>query len=108
MDLSASGKHGLRASDDWLRLNQDGAFTAGVQTPGLFAPVSLNVGGVNGWQNPGPGNAWVAGRLGIGTVQPVHVAGGAVINGVTIGADGNGVDYPYEYESIGVTAPSTS
>jgi hypothetical protein len=63
-DVALNGKHAFRASaDGWLRLNQDGANTAGTHTPGLFAPNSLNVGGRNGWVNPGGGNAWVAGQL---------------------------------------------
>jgi hypothetical protein len=63
-DISIRGKHALRGNDTWLRLNQDGAFGAGVHTPGVFAPGSLNVGGVGGWGNPGGGNVWVAGRVG--------------------------------------------
>lgn len=59
--ISLSGKHAFRSSDSWLRLNQDGAFTSGVHTPGNFAPGALNVGGANGWGNPGGGNAWIAG-----------------------------------------------
>ena len=37
-DVALSGKHAFRSSDPWLRLNQDGAFTSGTHTPGLFAP----------------------------------------------------------------------
>jgi hypothetical protein len=79
-DVALMGKHALRGSDNWLRLNQDGAFTAGVHTPGVFAPVSLNVGGLGGWGNPGSGNAWVAGSLGVGTAPEarLHVAGGDI------------------------------
>lgn len=62
-DIAISGKHAFRGSDPWLRLNQDGAFTAGVHTPGVFAPMSLNVGGYNGWGNPGGGNAWITGSV---------------------------------------------
>ena len=62
-DIAISGKHAFRGNDTWLRLNQDGAFTAGVHTPGLFAPMSLNVGGVGGWGNPGGGNVWIAGSV---------------------------------------------
>ncbi len=62
-DLALMGRHALRGSDPWLRLNQDGAFPSGTHTPGLFAPGSLNVGGVGGWGNPGPGNVQIAGRL---------------------------------------------
>ena len=58
-----SGKHAFRSDDSWLRLNQDGAFSSGVHTPGLFAPMSLNVGGYGGWVNPGNGNASINGDL---------------------------------------------
>jgi hypothetical protein len=47
------------------------------------------------------------GYLGLGTTTPrarLSVAsGGALINGVSIGIDVPGVNYPYEYETIGVT-----
>jgi hypothetical protein len=62
-DIAIMAKHALRGNDTWLRLNQDSAFTAGVHTPGLFAPGSLNVGGVGGWGNPGGGNVWIAGSV---------------------------------------------
>ncbi len=62
-DVSLNGKHAFRSSDPWLRLNQDLHFTAGTHTPGLFAPGSLNVGGMNNWGNPGPNNVWVLGDL---------------------------------------------
>ncbi|HSI41610.1 MAG TPA: hypothetical protein VLA00_13785 [Xanthobacteraceae bacterium] len=62
-DVSIRGKHALRGSDTWLRLNQDSAFPNGVHTPGLFAPTSLNVGGRGGWANPGTNNAWIVGDL---------------------------------------------
>jgi hypothetical protein len=62
-DIAIAGKHALRGTDPWLRLNEVGAFTSGVHTPGVFAPGSLNVGGVGGWGNPGSGNAWIAGSL---------------------------------------------
>src|SRR5258708_7816219 len=58
-DVAIQGKHALRGSDTWLRLNQDGAFTSGVHTPGNFASNSLNVGGAGGGGNPGAGNVWV-------------------------------------------------
>ena len=35
-DIAVDGKHALRGSDTWLRLNQDKAFTSGVYTPGLL------------------------------------------------------------------------
>jgi hypothetical protein len=61
-DLAVSGKHALRGSDSWLRLNQDGAFSSGVHTPGLFHPGSLNVGGTT---NPGTGNVAISGVVDI-------------------------------------------
>jgi hypothetical protein len=57
----------------WLRLNQNLDMTKpifGVHTPGLFAPGSLNVGGLGDWGDPGDGNVWVKGRVGIGTTTP--------------------------------------
>jgi hypothetical protein len=62
-DVSLNGKHAFRSSDSWLRLNQDRHFPSGTHTPGVFAPGSLNVGGMNGWGNPGDGNVWVTGNL---------------------------------------------
>ncbi len=49
------------------------------------------------------------GTVGIGTHQPqarLHVAGGAIIGGIAIGGDAPGVDYPYEYETVGVSNPA--
>lgn len=65
-NIAIMGKHALRGDDSWLRLNQDGAFSSGTHTAGLFAPMSLNVGGVGGWGNPGNGNATFAGDIAIG------------------------------------------
>jgi hypothetical protein len=65
----------------WLRLNQNVDFSKpifGVHTPGLFAPGSLNVGGAAAWTDPGFGNAWITGNVGIGTTTParrLHVDG---------------------------------
>lgn len=46
------------------------------------------------------------GRVGIGTVSPqekfVVAGGGAHINGVAVGTDVAGLNYPYEYETVGV------
>lgn len=68
-ELAISGKHAFRGYDAWLRLNQDGAFSSGVHTPGLLYPGSLNVGGlsINGGTHPGTGNAVFSGGVGIGT-----------------------------------------
>lgn len=78
-DIAIGGKHALRGSDPWLRLNQDGAFIAGVHTPYVFAPGSLNVGGKNGWGNPGNGNAWFTGSITYdGQLNKLDVAEGDV------------------------------
>jgi len=56
----------------WLRLNQNLDYTKpifGVHTPGVFAPLSLNVGGASAWGDPGAGNVWVTGNVGIGTTN---------------------------------------
>lgn len=62
-DIALRGKHALRGNDGWLRLNQEGQFASGTHTPGLFAPMSLNVGAAGGWTNPGNGNIAYAGVL---------------------------------------------
>ena len=57
----------------WLRLNQNldfGKPIFGVHTPGLFASRSLNIGGGGNWGEPGAGNVWITGRVGIGTTSP--------------------------------------
>jgi Chaperone of endosialidase len=57
----------------WLRLNQNIDFSKpifGVHTPGLFASTSLNVGGAGAWGDPGGGNVWISGTVGIGTTTP--------------------------------------
>ncbi len=89
-DVAIQGKHALRGSDSWLRLNQDGAFASGVHTPGNFAPNSLNVGGAGGWGNPGAGNVWVTGRVGLGTQRPLYRLH-ALAPGGFGGEDANGV-----------------
>lgn len=92
-DLEIRGKHALRGDDPWLRLNQDKQFTAGTHTPGLFAPQSLNVGGMNGWGNPGDNNAWIVGNLSVGTAQlnkaRVQIEGDLFVSG-RIGSMGKG------------------
>lgn len=70
----------------WLRLNQNLDYTKlilGVHTPGLFAPGSLNVGGAGSFGDPGPGNVWIVGSVGIGTTSlmpqtKLQVSGGAI------------------------------
>lgn len=69
-----NGKHAFRGNDQWLRLNQDGAFV-GTHTPGLFAPSSINVGGRGGWEtDPGRGSIAYTGRLSHLDVEPVFTA----------------------------------
>ena len=91
----------------WLRLNQNLDFTKpvfGVHTPGLFAPGSLNVGGAGGWGDPGFGNVWVTGTVGIGTTAPatqLHVLGNRIrlenLNKhIDLRADGSAVDLQSE------------
>lgn len=87
----------------WLRLNQNLDFSKpifGIHTPGLFAPGSLNVGGAGGWGDPGFGNVWVTGTVGIGTTAPatqLHVLGNRIrlenLNKhVDLRTDGSAVD----------------
>lgn len=74
----------------WLRLNQNldfGKPIFGVHTPGLFAPNSLNVGGVSSWGDPGAGNVWVKGTTTLDDALTVNgvtsVTGATTINGST-------------------------
>jgi hypothetical protein len=70
-DVAILGKHALHGNlpEDWLHLNDKEAFSAGVYTRGLFAPDSLNVGGIGAWVAP-PAGTLIAFNVGIGTAQP--------------------------------------
>ena len=128
-DIAVQNKHAIRGNDTWLRLNQDLKFTSGVHTPGLFAPVSLNVGGAGGWNNnPGAGNVVVkgsiacsdvisSGNVGIGTTTPVSkldiaqartnpdnhpkAVKGLYITG-DFGADADGVEFRHSNGTQGI------
>src|SRR6266540_2115574 len=75
----------------WLRLNQNRDYTKpifGVHTPGVFAPGSLNVGGAGAWGDPGAGNAWFTGHIGVGTTAPqasVEINGDLALDSVANG-----------------------
>jgi hypothetical protein len=95
----------------WLRLNQNLDFSKpifGVHTPGLFAPGSLNVGGGANWADPGPGNVWVTGNVGIGTQAParkLHVVGDRIRlesggKYVDLRTDGSAVDLQSETSNL--------
>jgi hypothetical protein len=87
---------------DWLRINQNTDYTTpvgnvasggtgGVHTPGLFAPGALNVGGVNAWTSPGPGNAAILFNETVGgnlTVGSWIKAGGDITSNQNIHALG--------------------
>ena len=95
----------------WLRLNQNLDFSKpifGVHTPGLFAPGSLNVGGGASWGDPGFGNAWITGTLGVGTAAPatqLHVNGNRIrLEGagkrLDLRTDGSAVDLQSETSDL--------
>ena len=100
-DIAISGKHAFRGRDSWLRLNQDKAFRSGVHTPGVFAPMSLNVGGAGSWGDPGPGNVWITGNVGIRTVNPnIHLAIGDSDTGLKQQGDGELAIYTNNKERV--------
>ena len=79
--------------------NQSMSSPSGVHTPGLFAPGSLNVGGLDGWADPGGGNLWVSGQA--------RIEGGALFSGVVAGrSSGARWTYPFSYETVGVATPT--
>jgi hypothetical protein len=87
-DIGLGGRQALSTSDGWLWLNQAGQFANGARTPGLFAQGSLNVGGLNGWGDPGGNNAVVAGSIGVGVFAPadrLHVDGRVRAGTLTVG-----------------------
>jgi hypothetical protein len=87
-DIGFFGRQALIADASWLRLNQAGHYASGTLTPGLFAPMSLNVGGLNNWSNPGNTNAVIAGSLGVAVFAPadrLHVDGRIRAGAMTMG-----------------------
>ena len=95
----------------WLRLNENLDFSQpvpGVRTRGVLATDSLNVGGAGGFGNPGVGNVWVTGRVGIGTTTPtrkLHVLGDRIRlestgKFIDIRADGESVDLHSETNDL--------
>ena len=83
-DIAVQSKHAIQGNDPWLRLNQRGDFTSGVHTPGLFAPNSLNVGGVNGWGPVTAGNIAVAGDIEMEAGHTVSSKGRMHISGAEL------------------------
>jgi hypothetical protein len=80
----------------WLRLNQNLDHSKpifGVHTPGVLAPGSLNVGGAGVWGDPGGGNVWITGNVGIGTTnltRPLSIRASGVGEELIIFEDPNG------------------
>lgn len=59
-DVSVGGRNALRGNDDYLRLDQDGAFPRGVHTPRLFTAGRAGIGDAS---DPGHLNLQVGGNL---------------------------------------------
>lgn len=81
-DVRLNNKHAFQATDSWLRLNQDGAFSSGTYTPGHFR----SDGGITsgGSTSPGAGNIRATGLAGTGN-RPVY----ADANGTLTTTNGN-------------------
>lgn len=88
-DLLLSGKVALRGTDPWLRLNQDGQFTAGTHSPLNLNVSGLTVGAL--YFDPGAGNLDVAG---FGFLR-----GGGRFSSIALGAAPFGA-LPYPYETM--------
>ena len=65
--MAVNGRLAL-SSNEYLWLNQNQQFSAGVFTPGLLSARSMNVGGFGGWVSPGDNNLAVAGGLTVGGI----------------------------------------
>ena len=80
-DVRVNGRAALRGNDGFLRLNEDLQFANGVYTRALLSAASLNIGGVGGWRDPGPGRAEIAGSLGVAgrPAAPPPWSGGGVV-----------------------------
>lgn len=67
-DVRLNSKHAFRGNDSWLRLNQDGAFSSGVYTPGnfrtdgdIYMDAKLAFQGYDSWLRLNQGGAFTSG-----------------------------------------------